>query len=75
MGEKWTERDVPEQNGPRRGRSPVLTPALGFETARVLAGPRRVGGAGRAKDVEKGKRAAGPHRRGCTARRPHRPGT
>lgn len=56
MSEKWTERDIPEQNY----RVAVVTGAnsgLGFETARILA----VRGASvvlAVRDVDKGKQAA-----------------
>ena len=56
MNEKWTDRDVPGQDG----RLAVVTRAntgLGFETARVLAA-RGAAVVLAVRDLEKGKRAA-----------------
>ncbi|MEU8631922.1 SDR family NAD(P)-dependent oxidoreductase [Amycolatopsis sp. NPDC048633] len=56
MGENWTERDVPSQ----QGRVAVITGAntgLGFDTAKVLA-ERGATVVLAVRDVEKGKRAA-----------------
>ena len=56
MSEKWTERDIPDQ----QGRVAVVTGAntgLGFETARMLAA-QRASVVLAVRDVEKGKNAA-----------------
>ena len=56
MSEKWTEHDIPDQ----QGRVAVVTGAntgLGFETARMLA-VRRASVVLAVRDVEKGKQAA-----------------
>ena len=56
MSEKWTEHDIPDQ----QGRVAVVTGAntgLGFETARMLAA-RRASVVLAVRDVEKGKQAA-----------------